>query len=88
MIPPGPESGTQDTNVVGEPTLDLRQRLRARVEVMHVDVALLEEQRAPLTPPGQLGNEIKRRGELDVDLQPLLERHELAQHCIGLRLQP
>jgi hypothetical protein len=52
--------------------------------VVNGNLALTKREWTPLTPSRQLGDEIGRRRQLDVDAQALLERRELAHELVRL----
>ena len=55
--------------------------------MMDRDAALAEDDRAALAPARKLREEIRRRGQLDVDLQARLELGQRAQQRIAFRLE-
>jgi hypothetical protein len=73
--------------ILGEASLDLRQRLGVGIEMVDAYPALAEHQRTAIAPPGNLGNEVGWRGQLDVYSQPLLQRRKLAQQIVAFGLE-
>src|SRR5438132_11858871 len=53
-------------------SLDFRERLRVEIVVKEHKFPFLLDETAPLLPPGQLGNKVIRRRQLDVHLETFL----------------
>src|SRR4051794_23131764 len=70
-------------------TLDLRQRLRIEVVVKDRQPTVGADERRPLAPPGQLGDEVMRRRELDVHPELVLQVRDRAQERsrVGYQLE-
>jgi hypothetical protein len=62
-----------------EPSLDLRQGLRVRIEVVDIDAAGATHERASIAPAGQRGDEVAGRHELDVHVEALLQLRQGAR---------
>jgi hypothetical protein len=71
--------------VLRVPALDLRQRLCVQVEMTECQTRFLGDERASVLPPLPDRNEIVRRGELDVDLEPLLDCRDRTEYTIEVR---
>jgi len=69
-----------------EAALDLGEGLRVEVEIEDLDRALAEAKARALAPARQRGDEVDRRRELDVEIEPLLELGDHAKQLIGFGL--
>ena len=66
------------------PALELGERLREEVVVMEGDPTLAPDQRAALLPSGHFGDELIGRGELDVDLERVLQRRNRLEQRVAV----
>src|SRR5436305_7646815 len=72
--------------VLGMPALDFRQGLGVEIVVIEGEPPLLRDEGAAVSPVGELGNELVRGGQLDVDLELVLEAGKGTKEPVGLGL--
>src|SRR5437762_1195238 len=73
------------TEVLLLATLDLGQRLGVEVVVEEGHLSLPFDEPAALLPAGELGDEVRRGGDLHVDPQRLLQAGDRLHEPIGVR---
>ena len=64
-------------------SLDFRQGLRIRIEVMKAGSSLLRDEWTAILPSRADGDEVDGRSELDVDLQGLFDAGDGAEQLVG-----
>ena len=69
------------------PTLELREHLGVRIEVLERERAFSGDADAPRLPLAREWDEIARRGQLDVDAQLALDQRQRLQQLVLLGLQ-
>ena len=67
--------------------LELGEHLRVGVEMAKGEAPSPIDEKAPVAPPARKRNEIRRRGELYVDRQLLLQPRNRAQRLVLLRIE-